>query len=421
MPRTDETIALKRRGFFEIVNNDGQVTSSQLQAWATSRANRKIREGNWDRAKPKVLSPTPYYHFNRRMYSAIGTVNTYVRGGMNNLRDHPYYFAFPPTATWRDDSSALFNEAMLKALQNLKDQKWNAGVAIAEASGIAQMLVDSGRVITQIRKDFVQGDLRSAYNRFRRKYPQFMSWSAFKRRYGKSLNRAQLASGLPNAWLYYHLGIKPTVNDLHQAHSSWIEAHAGNPQSWETQVVFGQAKMTSKPVTADKMAGWACESELEATQIQSCRVYLYVRPTEPALAKLSRLGATNVPEAVWNGLPFSFVADYFFSIGDWLSSLDAGIGWQFLPYVRSHRLVRDYKDTTWVCTASRGGWVAPQQKYRCKEFELDRRVVSNLYPPMFDVLPRIKLRGPGMHQVSIMLSLLGSVFGGKTPPGSVTG
>jgi delta 1-pyrroline-5-carboxylate dehydrogenase len=64
---------------------------------------------------------------------------------------------------------------MIKALQNVKDQKWNAGVAIAEAGGLAQMLVDAGSGIAKIRRDFIRGDFRSAYNRFRRKHG-FQSW-----------------------------------------------------------------------------------------------------------------------------------------------------------------------------------------------------------------------------------------------------
>jgi hypothetical protein len=306
---------------------------------------------------------------------------------------------------------------MIKALQNVKDQKWNAGVAIAEAGGLAQMLVDAGSGIAKIRRDFIRGDFRSAYNRFRRKHG-FQSWSAFKKHHGQSLNRAQLGSALPNTWLYYHLGIKPTVMDIHAAHKAHAETHNHAPENWEVQVKSGTAKKIHKETRGSAAAAWNMQGDVEASQVQSCRVYLHVRPTDPFMAKLSQLGVTNVPEAIWNGLPFSFVADYFVSVGDYLSVLDAGIGWQFLPYVRSERRVRHWSVVQWH-DASPRGWARPYssiRKYRCRELELNRTVVSNPYPPMFDVLPRVKLRGPGMNQVTNMLSLLTSAFGRGVSP-----
>lgn len=45
-----------------------------------------------------------------------------------------------------------------------------------------------------------------------------------------------------------------------------------------------------------------------------------------ALRQSQRFTSGNILEAVWAGIPFSFVVDYFLKVGDWLSSFDALTG-----------------------------------------------------------------------------------------------
>jgi hypothetical protein len=106
------------------------------------------------------------------------------------------------------------------------------------------------------------------------------------------------------------------------------------------------------------------------------------------------------------------VADYFVSIGDWFAVLDAGMGYEFGPTVESYRYITRYEAKHYKFGVSSN----PSDKcsatpFTYRRFVLDRRVVEELYPPMYRVLPMVKLRNPSMKQFSLMLSALAGAFG----------
>lgn len=91
---------------------------------------------------------------------------------------------------------------------------------------------------------------------------------------------------------------------------------------------------------------------------ERCGVVLYYAPQNAALASLSKLGLANPAEVVWELVPFSFVLDWFLPVGDWLSTLDAAVGYEFLDgcctqFIRGYqrsvpRLYSEDTRTTWL-------------------------------------------------------------------------
>jgi hypothetical protein len=65
--------------------------------------------------------------------------------------------------------------------------------------------------------------------------------------------------------------------------------------------------------------------------------------SNPVLANLSQMGITNPVELAWEELPYSFVADWFLPIGDYLGNLDATLGWDFIGGTKSATITQRHR------------------------------------------------------------------------------
>jgi hypothetical protein len=298
---------------------------------------------------------------------------------------------------------------LIDALTKLKDQKFNAGVAIAESEGVARMLVDAGRAITRVRTALHKREYKSAYQQFRKAFPDVESYPSWRRRHLKDLSHVESirhAKSYPEGYLYYHYGIKPTINDIDGAVSEVITRGHFNPSVQGAKVV-GYAKVRQAGVAHGSDTGFNFDHHW--SWLNSMRVILHVYPKNRGLQMASQLGVTNPGEAIWNRIPFSFLVDYFVSVGDWLHILDSWVGWDFSSWEAIERKVGENKIVLANSQeASLGYHVMSPGHVRYKKIKRD--VVPSLYGPMADVIPMVKLRNPSMTQVTSMLSLLATSF-----------
>lgn len=407
MPNQGWVIALPRPSQFrEIRESDGAV----LQVDNTSPLSRyavKFRSGNWDRAKPQYLEPTPYILDHLVIHYSNGLCVSRAGG---NLRYYEGSFQIdvPQGEFHVDEGDRLLNEALMDALTKLKDQKFNAGVAMAEADGLARMGKDIMDNVSDVRRALRSKDYKRAYDNFRKRNA-FQSWEEFRKKYSRSLDRSEKLSALPKSWLYYHFGYKPTVQDMANAQEDWFRRHAVPGDNNFRGSVMGSAKFIVNKEFEGPLTAPRAELMIMRDR-QSTRVFLTVQLKDAFHARLAQMGATNVPEAAWNAVPYSWLVDYFVSVGDWLSVLDAGLGYSFGATVRSYR-----RETTVTC--DRFGFAAPEKAVaiqaspmRMRAFTLRRTVNQQLYPPMFDVLPKLKLKGASLTQYANSLSALSRLF-----------
>lgn len=393
----------------------GQLLNSQTDSVTGARIASKRRSGNWERKRPVTLNPTPYDLSNYVARVPVGkSVIDYPEYNLRQVYEGSLSTAILPSG-WKPASviDQLRNEALIDALVRLKDQKFNTGVAIAEANGVASMGYDLMRTIAATRRRIRKADLKGAYDVFRRHIQKpGDTWKAFKSKYSDSLTRADMLSNVPSNWLYYHFGILPTLSDINSLHEDWFRKHAvpgGN--TWHGKV-RGSAKYVTERRDSFQLSHYCIANSLAMQDVQSMRVVLSVSPVNDFLARLAQMGAMNVPEAAWNGTPFSWVVDYFYSMGDWLSVLDAGMGYEFGNTVESFRRITRWGADSF--TTTKGPQLSSVQAtpYRVRETLLNRRVVVELYPPMYRVRPMAKLKGPSLKQFANMTSVLASLFGG---------
>lgn len=313
----------------------------------------------------------------------------------------------------------LRTEAILQALSAVKDQKWNAGVMLAESRGVATMAMDLMSLVARTRTLLRKGDFRAAYRNFRKAKPDVMSYPAWKRKHWAEVRHVQsvrTASKIPQGWLYYHFGIKPTINDISSAVDDFVRRKAAMAYEYGG-IARGYARHTIKQKGNLQLYNYTpCEyGDYDHVIIRSVRVAIGVRPKPSFIGRLSTLGITNPPEAIYNGLPFSWLLDYFTSFGDWLGALDSNVGYIWdTHWTEAWRTT--YHSTFNPRTGPGVSYAWPIKPDVCKRKVVNRVVRGDLYGPMGSILPQMKRKGPSVQQYSNLLSVVSTMFSGTIRP-----
>lgn len=207
-------------------------------------------------------------------------------------------------------SSNEKRKAEIDALLQLKAQKVNLGVAFAEANQTANFLGDAFSAIGQSVLYCKKGNWKKGFKTLKRQYRRVVRTDK---------NR------LTNDWLGWQYAAKPLIQDVNGAIKAlqtrdvlpyWITTVKGvSVHREKSTVLVPREQWNSYQYTLEKFRGYF--------------VRLDYNPGNTFLSSLTSLGVTNPLEVVWELVPFSFVIDWGVSIGDWLSAMDAAVGWEF--------------------------------------------------------------------------------------------
>lgn len=248
-----------------------------------------------------------------------GTLDQYTRNeGLIYATDSPATadkFAVPDTFSW----TALQAKAELQALLALKDEKWNAGVALGESS---QLAAHVGHTATRIAK---------AYSNLRRG-----RW----KKAGKALGLR--IKDQPGNWLELQYGWKPLLQDVYGASQALSERNEVSDWLATVKANASQSTRTTSDLkTAGSLAWWL----RSRTDQYNVFVRLDYHPSSFDYLHIpAALGLTNPLSVAWELVPFSFVFDWISPVGDWLSALDATLGFTFLSgsVSKVHRRTGEY-------------------------------------------------------------------------------
>lgn len=365
----------------------------------------------WRKLKPPELTPTART-LTAISYNQLSGDVTYNSGGLVNRETGPLSGAadaIAQTSTYGTSyKTTLEDAAIIDALIKLKDQKFNAGVAIAEAHGVARMVEDVVEIYHGTRAYLAKSEWLPAYRYFRKK-TKYMSYRTWRQQYWDEIKHVQSvrrAKKIPEGWLYYHYGILPTLKDLDGAYKQFIHDSSESPTNWNCSA-HGYAKfVTNSRKTEQGHPGF--DSIMTRKSTESVRCTLFVSPKNDMARLISTVGLTNLPEAAWNRTPFSFLFDYVSNIGQLLSVLDVGVGWSFGTRVMSYRRFYVGKvEATSRKNVTYSRHIAPVG-FRRKD--IIRTVLQDLYGPMGSLRPHVKLTALSATKWANILSLLATGF-----------
>lgn len=256
-----------------------------------------------------------------------------------------------PEEVWITDA------AFISALTKLKDQKVNLGVALAEARQTANFVGSTASRIARGANYLANGDWRRAASTL-----------------GASWRKA------PNTWLELQYAAKPFMSDVHGAMSELARADPGN---FAVTVKGTMNDNIEKTVTYNDGTIYGSSCDIRTLHGAFCR--LDFLPNNAFLAAIARSGLSNPAEVIWEKIPYSFVVDWFYTVGDSLSALDATEGFQFL----SGSMTRRRETIVSVSPSPSGGPTVLSRSFegRSRHFKLQRTPITEV--PQW-VAPRIK-------------------------------
>jgi len=206
---------------------------------------------------------------------------------------------------WNSLRNSQLNEVIVKALVKMADAKVNVAVAYAEASKTSDLIFDTARRIDRAYRAFRKGDLR-----------------------GVAQNLNITPKRLHKSWLEYKYGWMPLLMDVKGAAEFFAQQHVVRAPRFTVSAKELVTKTKSYTVTQPTYGSTTATHPINVllTGTLETKVKVWCELSSPHLSAMQQLGLTNPALVAWELVPFSFVFDWFVSVGDWLTAMTAQQG-----------------------------------------------------------------------------------------------
>lgn len=195
--------------------------------------------------------------------------------------------------------AGLVNETVLKALVKTGDIKSNVLVSLKEASKTSDLILDRANKLFRAYKSFRRGHFRDV---------------------AKHLGLSP--STVHNTWLEYKYGWTPLLMEVKGSAEFLSQQVEGRLNNLPIRASEKRSLQDLRVVTGFlDGAAWDLHEEIHADI--EVRVKLWIDLTNQTTSALQQLGITNPLLYAWEIIPFSFVFDWFVSVGDYLAGLSA--------------------------------------------------------------------------------------------------
>ncbi len=223
------------------------------------------------------------------------------------------------------------SEAVAKLLSRIKDQKINIAQAAAESRMTVAMIGDTARrlanAFVQLKKFNVVGAVNTLrYRTSAADYHRLVQLGRTAKI--KGVSGKQFAS---NTWLELQYGWKPLLSDVYGACDQLAKTLYGGGMFFETSGSASNQKGFSDSSWRPSMSGALARSGFARGTASFRSTYkVRYRVNSQRFADANAVGLTNPLQLVWELLPYSFVVDWFLPVGQFLSTLDATVGYSFV-------------------------------------------------------------------------------------------
>lgn len=288
--------------------------------------------------------------------------------------------------------SACYSKVLNKLQSKMKDQKFNAGVALAESRRTANLVsstcVRLARTVTALKR----GRLSEAASILG------VDSRAFPRRRG---------FGVPQLWLEAQYGWKPLLSDVHGAIQSLSEAYSERPVYMSVRASADEKISRSQNVTGTFGLPFVWSQKAKA------RSYGYVEyAVGNSLAQAaSQTGVANPLSVAWEMVPWSFVVDWFYPVGTYLNNLDYHLG---LSFRRGWMVVKLENEIELKLVSGKRVTGSVTQNFSGGSHRETGRNYHRTVITAFPATPPPQLKNPfSLTHVANGLSLLATAFGRK--------
>lgn len=249
--------------------------------------------------------------------------------------------------------AALQNKAMIQALKSVQPNLSQSWVTLAERKKTMDMITDRVRKLADVVQATTHRDVQRLEFMFpgkrTKRYPKRVAlWDA---------NGNPMTGPKADRYRYGHLPTRPTpISKMDEASKLWLEFRYGwSPLVYDIvdslkamyaddlrKELIQRERFTSRGFSnfTGAVTSTASNAALDGTQSirkdatheVSCRAYILYRMSSPMgiARRLNDFGAFDVPRAIWELVPWSFVIDWFIPIGDFLAAHTPKVGVEIL-------------------------------------------------------------------------------------------
>lgn len=287
---TGETLQ-RWRGRSDVSRSDGQrptyyrAYSMDVDA-VTKTMSQQDPYWTWGwRFTPHVPINGRMWYYNQQTFTGQGYISdVYTRKGID-----PDGFPIVPTS--------LKNEVRTKALLKLIDSEVNLGITVGESRETAAFVFEqAGRAIKALRQIKAR-QFRKAAATLRIKFDK---------------------KTMADNWLAYQFGLSPLLNDIYNGVDAIRKAQVKQP--------FIKVQSVATANLQFPIVGSYSYTGTVTQGVQAAYTY---KLQDKGLASLTTLGLTNPLSVAWELLPGSYLIDWFASVGDVLTALNADLGYDY--------------------------------------------------------------------------------------------
>ncbi len=248
----------------------------------------------WRQAKPITL-PLPYEGYGHR----------------NTLNTRPGYYASQSEmfGTFIPNTQAGYQFAINDCASKLRSKVSDGAlwaVNLAEQKQSVQMITERLLQLSRLARAILKRDERLLITALGRNTRGGLSWR-------------NLTKGAADLWLEFSFGWKPLVQDIYSAIDVLQQPIKATTVS--ARKTYGAARTSGSQGVAGQFFTWK-----QYTGTDFCQMGCQVTINNPNLYLANNLGLANPALVIWELVPFSFVVDWFVSVGQFLESGTAWLG-----------------------------------------------------------------------------------------------
>jgi hypothetical protein len=142
-----------------------------------------------------------------------------------------------------------------------------------------------------------------------------------------------VSKAVANRWLEYQFGLKPLISDIYgSAEVLRNTLEVGKPQFVKVTDIQHYRGGDKTPDGFNPEYSYSRYTIKEVHKRVVARYFIQ----DAGLKTLASVGITNPALLVWELIPYSFVVDWMFPVGNWLASLDSLVGVENLVINRGY-------------------------------------------------------------------------------------
>lgn len=339
--------------------------------------------------------------------------------GLDGKKTTGTYYALGPYGAYWDGNPPPLNvsssmvlslraDATQKAKLKAVDMEINVAQFVAEFGQTRKLVADTAIVLAKAFRDVRRGQPLNAVQRLARARRTLQKRVSRRKGPLESFDNPKetISQVVAERWLALQYGAFPLLSDVYGACEALANTLVGRPIHFYVKASSSTQVTETTGSSLYDYPSPLLATETRVTQYRSSAGFL-CKVTNPELQTLSKLGLDNPALLVWELVPFSFVVDWFFKVGDMLEASSAFRGvtvldkWNSLLVTQNGNV--NYKPTLISTNGGRGATIYSQRYYNRVNYVVD---------PPFNLQ-----RGSGFNltRVGNALALLQVTFGFGIP------